>query len=163
MDCELRLDHIAVPAGRRAVDPDAVTSLKKSIAALGLQHRVTVCKRDDAYVLVAGAHRLEAFRQLGKERIPATVVDFDEFPYRVASLDGAFTADESNDPSALRGLPPLRHRAADHRRRHCSTVLGWNDPRGCDDEGEPLHPDAPTAEQQSPKYPSHPRRPSCSA
>jgi hypothetical protein len=79
MDCELRLDHIAVPAGRRAVDPDAVTSLKKSIAALGLQHRITVCKRDDAYVLVAGAHRLEAFRQLGKDRIPATVVDFDEF------------------------------------------------------------------------------------
>ena len=22
--------------------------------------------------------------------------------------------------------------------RHCSTVLGWNDPRGCDDDGEPL-------------------------
>ena len=79
MDCEIRLDHIAIPPGRRAVDPDAVTNLKKSIAALGLQHRVTVRKRDDAYVLVAGAHRLEAFRQLGKERIPATVVDFDEF------------------------------------------------------------------------------------
>ena len=79
MDCEIRLDHIAIPPGRRTVDPDAVTNLKKSIAALGLQHRVTVRKRDDAYVLVAGAHRLEAFRQLGKERIPATVVDFDEF------------------------------------------------------------------------------------
>ena len=79
MDCEIRLDHIAITPGRRAVDPDAVMSLKKSIAALGLQHRVTVRKRDDAYVLVAGAHRLEAFRQLGKERIPATVVDFDEF------------------------------------------------------------------------------------
>jgi hypothetical protein len=79
MDCEIRLDHIAIPLGRRAVDPDAVVSLKKSIAALGLQHRVTVRRRDDAYVLVAGAHRLEAFRQLGKERIPAPVVDFDEF------------------------------------------------------------------------------------
>jgi hypothetical protein len=79
MDCEIRLDHIAIPPGRRTVDPDAVTNLKKSIAVLGLQYRVTVRKRDDAYVLVAGAHRLEAFRQLGKERIPATVVDFDEF------------------------------------------------------------------------------------
>src|SRR4029077_15206175 len=23
-------------------------------------------------------------------------------------------------------------------RRHCSTILGWNDPRGCDDDGVPL-------------------------
>jgi hypothetical protein len=22
--------------------------------------------------------------------------------------------------------------------QHCSTALGWNDPRGCDDDGEPL-------------------------
>ena len=121
MDCEIRLDHIAIPLGRRAVDADAVTNLKKSIAALGLQHRVTVRKRDDAYVLVAGAHRLEAFRQLGKERIPATVVDFDEFQAELFEIAENLVRDQ---------LSPAQQAAAFARQKaryqavHPETVQG---------------------------------------
>jgi len=33
--------------------------------------------------------------------------------------------------------------------RHCSTVIGWNDPRGCDDEGEPLVTVAPNGMREA--------------
>ena len=68
MDCEIRLDHIAIPLGRRAVDADAVTNLKKSIAALGLQHRVTVRKRDDARLRLDGRHGLARHRPVNKNQ-----------------------------------------------------------------------------------------------
>jgi hypothetical protein len=42
---EITLDRITIPAGRRAVDSDAVERLKQSIVAVGLQHPITVRAR----------------------------------------------------------------------------------------------------------------------
>ena len=78
MLAEITLDHVEIPDGRRAVDPDAVARLKNSIAVVGLQHPITVAKRDGGYRLLAGAHRLTAFRELGMERISANVVELDD-------------------------------------------------------------------------------------
>jgi ParB family transcriptional regulator, chromosome partitioning protein len=87
MDLEISIDQIEIAAGRRAVDPAAVERLGESIAAVGLQHRITVCKRNGAYVLVAGRHRVEAFRKLGIERIPASMVDLNTLEAELYEID----------------------------------------------------------------------------
>jgi ParB family transcriptional regulator, chromosome partitioning protein len=84
---EIALDAITIPLGRRALDPDAVERLKQSIVAVGLQHPITVAKRDDTYVLVAGGHRHAASRQLGWERIPANIVDLDPLQSELLEID----------------------------------------------------------------------------
>lgn len=55
----------------RSIDQDHVEDLKKSIADKGLMQSVVVTADGDRYRLVAGEHRLEAFRQLGITKIPA--------------------------------------------------------------------------------------------
>lgn len=70
--------EIIVKDGRRPVDQDKVKELAESIKQIGLLHPITVkCDEKDktlTYTLVAGAHRLEAFKLLGKESIDAKVV-----------------------------------------------------------------------------------------
>lgn len=69
----LALDEIVVPEGRREVDPAVVKRLADSIEAVGLRHPVTVRRKGEGYVLVAGRHRIEACRKLGREHIPAII------------------------------------------------------------------------------------------
>jgi ParB family chromosome partitioning protein len=76
-----------IPTGRRAIDPDAVERLKQSIVAVGLQHPITVCEREGAYVLAAGGHRLTAYRELGREQIPANVVELNALQAELLELD----------------------------------------------------------------------------
>jgi ParB family transcriptional regulator, chromosome partitioning protein len=71
----------------RAVDPDAVVRLTNSIAVVGLQHPITVAKRDGGYRLLAGAHRVTAFRELGMERISANIVELDDLRAELVELD----------------------------------------------------------------------------
>ena len=71
----LMLDQIDVSETHRAIDPETVKRLSKSINDLGLHHPITVVRGNDRrFVLVAGRHRLEAFRYLGEDRVPAQVV-----------------------------------------------------------------------------------------
>jgi ParB family transcriptional regulator, chromosome partitioning protein len=108
MDLEIPLDQIEIAAGRRAVDPGAVDRLSQSIAAVGLQHRITVCKRNGAYVLVAGRHRIEACRKLGIERIPANVVDLNTLEAELLEIDENLARNE---------LSPAERTAAIVRRK----------------------------------------------
>jgi ParB family chromosome partitioning protein len=60
---------------RRQVDTTTVETLATSISRLGLLHPITVRAGDDGnFILVAGLHRLQAFRDLGREHIPAFVL-----------------------------------------------------------------------------------------
>lgn len=82
------IDDIYVVGERRPVDAGAVTRLIDSIKGIGLQTPITVRQSEVtdpdsgevlmAYALIAGRHRLEAYRSLGKDRIPAIVRDCDE-------------------------------------------------------------------------------------
>ena len=120
---EIALDQIKIPAGRRAVDPGAVTRLKQSIADFGLQHSITVAKRDDAFVLVAGAHRVAAYRELGMERISANVIELTSLQARLLELD---------ENLARNNFTPAERKSATARRKAIY---------------EELHPEArPTAE-----------------
>src|SRR5271166_4197797 len=108
MDLEIPLDQIEIAANRRAIDPAAVERLSESIAAVGLQHRVTVCKRNGAYVLVAGRHRIEACRKLGIERIPASVVELAALEAELYEIDENLARNE---------LSPAERTAAIVRRK----------------------------------------------
>jgi ParB family chromosome partitioning protein len=69
----LPLDEIEIPEGRRPVDPAAVKRLADSIEQIGLKHPITVRRKGERYILVAGLHRLEACRKIGREHVPSII------------------------------------------------------------------------------------------
>jgi uncharacterized ParB-like nuclease family protein len=70
----ITIDDIDIADTRRQVNSAAVKRLADSIEQVGLRHPITVRERGDRYLLVAGRHRIEAFKKLGREHIPATIV-----------------------------------------------------------------------------------------
>ena len=73
---ELPLASIEVGNDRaRDLDPAWVEGLAGSIKAQGLFQPIRVRTHDEGYRLVLGYHRLEAFRLLGRDTIPATLTD----------------------------------------------------------------------------------------
>lgn len=70
----LSIDDIVVGEGRRALNEQAVKKLAASIEEIGLRHPITVRKKGEQYQLIAGRHRLEACRKLGREHVPAIIV-----------------------------------------------------------------------------------------
>jgi len=82
---ELPIDQIAVIKGRRRrASPAKVRELAESIQEIGLLNPITVTADK---VLVAGLHRLRAFRLLGKETIPATILPVDGLRAELAKID----------------------------------------------------------------------------
>lgn len=63
------------PDRARAIDTVWAEGLARIIAAQGLRQPISVRAKGDGYELVFGAHRLEAFRVLGRETIPAILSD----------------------------------------------------------------------------------------
>jgi ParB-like chromosome segregation protein Spo0J len=74
-DVTIRIDEVYVPAKhRRELDPATVESLAESILEIGLQTPISVRRDGERFVLVSGAHRLEACKALGEETITAIIV-----------------------------------------------------------------------------------------
>jgi hypothetical protein len=71
----------------RALREDAVVPLVESIKTIGLQVPISVqidpSSREERYLLVAGLHRLEAFRRLGMAHIDARIVELDDTERRL--------------------------------------------------------------------------------
>ena len=74
---EIPLKRIKVSSRLRGTDEGAVKDLAESIAGIGLLHPITVSKYGEWFHLLSGMHRLEAFRQLGRETISATISQSD--------------------------------------------------------------------------------------
>jgi ParB-like chromosome segregation protein Spo0J len=68
------IDDVIVGETRRELDRSAVNRLAESIEQIGLQHPITVREKGEKYHLIAGRHRLEACRKLGREHVPAIIV-----------------------------------------------------------------------------------------
>jgi ParB/RepB/Spo0J family partition protein len=69
------VEEIYIPQKlRSALDPDKVRELAESILENGLLTPIQVRRDDNRYVLVAGAHRLEAVRALGEKTVDALIV-----------------------------------------------------------------------------------------
>jgi len=70
----ITISKIDIPDGRRDIVAASVKNLADSINKVGLRHPITVLKKGDRYILVAGLHRIEAHKNLGLDHIPATIV-----------------------------------------------------------------------------------------
>jgi ParB-like chromosome segregation protein Spo0J len=107
----IMLDGIETGKRLRAIDPANVQRIAASIKEIGLQTPLTVLSRPDGadtrMILVAGAHRLEALRQLGEDVADCIVLDDDEDFAALWEIDENFARVE---------LTPLQ-RADHHARR----------------------------------------------
>ena len=78
--------QIDFPANARPAHADKVGELVKSIRLIGLQSMPTVIERNGRYMLVAGRHRVEAMRVIGKDPIPVRIADFDDIEARLWAI-----------------------------------------------------------------------------
>ncbi|MGI6082834.1 MAG: ParB/RepB/Spo0J family partition protein [Limnochordia bacterium] len=60
---------------RRESDPKGIDNLAKSMNDVGMLHPVLVKKVDKGYLLVAGHRRVQAAAKLGRESVPAIVLE----------------------------------------------------------------------------------------
>ena len=74
---EIPLARIKVTTRLRGTDEEKVTDIAESVAGVGLLHPITVSQHGEWFHLLSGMHRLEAFRQLERKTIPATIKDSD--------------------------------------------------------------------------------------
>lgn len=85
------LDQIEIGERLRQVDADWIDGLAQSIEFNGLQSPIIVGtpakKKGAKHPLIAGAHRLNAVRQLGWTEIPAIVFDGDALQARLLEID----------------------------------------------------------------------------
>lgn len=81
------IDKITEHDRIRSVDPAQVEELKKSINQIGLLNPISVCQSYEAFRLVAGSHRLAAYRELGYTEIEALVMDLTDFERVIAECD----------------------------------------------------------------------------
>jgi ParB-like chromosome segregation protein Spo0J len=82
----VEISTIDFPAEARPYSASGVSDLLRSIREIGLQTPIVVVEHEGRYRLVAGRHRLEAFRVLGQEKIPARVVELDAIEARLWTI-----------------------------------------------------------------------------
>jgi len=82
---KIRIDSIVINANRRVTDPVKVQAVADSIKEVGLLSPIVVSQDN---TLVAGLHRVEAFKLLGRDEIPVTLAEVnDSLRLRLAELD----------------------------------------------------------------------------
>lgn len=84
---ELPVHSIEVPERKRPLDHDHVGALADSINEIGLLSPIALMFREGVPRLVAGAHRLAAFKLLGLETIPFVAVGLDDLRAELAEID----------------------------------------------------------------------------
>jgi ParB/RepB/Spo0J family partition protein len=71
----LKLDEVYIPVARRkALEPDKVEEIAESILEDGQKVPIQVRRGKGRFVVVNGAHRVEAVKMLGEETIEAFIV-----------------------------------------------------------------------------------------
>jgi len=80
---------IVVPHGRRKVNEGRVKELAESIAEIGQLQPIVVVEdpENERAQLVAGAHRLSAFKMLGIDRINTMIVKLSEIDVKLVEID----------------------------------------------------------------------------
>jgi N6-adenosine-specific RNA methylase IME4/ParB-like chromosome segregation protein Spo0J len=79
-----KISEIVLNDNRRKVDAEKVKELAESIKQLGLINPITINSNN---VLIAGNHRLEAFKLLGKDEIEISVLDLNNLLAELAEID----------------------------------------------------------------------------
>ena len=112
------LDKIIVAEGRRKIDKKKLESLTESIKELGLINPISVTSD---YTLIAGYHRLEAFRTLGKDEIPVMILDLKDARAELAEIDENLIR---NELSVLEQAECLKRRKEIYESIHPQTKKG---------------------------------------
>ncbi len=84
---ELNVNEIIVKNRKRQADDGKVVEIMESIKEIGLLNPVSVNKTAEGYILVAGLHRLTAYKRLGYNRIQAVIVNMDDIHSELAEID----------------------------------------------------------------------------
>ena len=79
-----KISNIKVNPRLRQIDLVKVQEIAESITQIGLLHPVVV---DTANNLVSGNHRIEAFKLLERDEIPATILDLDKVKSSLAEIE----------------------------------------------------------------------------
>lgn len=88
------INEITVSPGRRDAAPGDVKELADSILDVGLINPIMV---DQTYTLIAGLHRLEAMKLLGRTEIECTVSELDGLQVALAEIDENFVRKDLSD------------------------------------------------------------------
>lgn len=88
------ISEITVNPGRREAAPGDVKELADSILEVGLINPIMV---DQARTLIAGLHRLEAMKLLGRTEIECTISDLDGLQVALAEIDENFVRKDLSD------------------------------------------------------------------
>lgn len=87
---EIDVDDIRIENRMRPTSDVAITSLIASIKEIGLQQEIHVRKsrhRKGHLYLISGGHRIEAFRQMKRQKIPCKVWDCTDDWAKLAEID----------------------------------------------------------------------------
>jgi ParB family chromosome partitioning protein len=84
---ELNVNEIIIKDRKRQADDEKVDEIIKSVKEIGLLNPISVNKTDEGYVLIAGLHRLTAYKRLGYNRIQAVIVNMDDIHSELAEID----------------------------------------------------------------------------
>jgi len=90
----IEISEVKIIPGRREVQEKHVRELADSISNVGLLNPITV---DRTYTLIAGLHRLEAMKLLGRMEIACTVSDLDGLQVALAEIDENFVRKDLSD------------------------------------------------------------------
>ncbi|MBA7689716.1 Nucleoid occlusion protein [subsurface metagenome] len=76
---EIKLEEINDPhfQPREALEAEGIEALAASIGEIGLINPIVVRKLEEGYELIAGTRRCHAFMMLGRETIPAKIIEQD--------------------------------------------------------------------------------------
>ena len=90
----VQISEIKINSGRREALPGDVKELADSIAEVGLINPIMV---DQSYTLIAGLHRLEAMKLLGRSEIECNVSNLDGLQAALAEIDENFVRKDLSD------------------------------------------------------------------
>ena len=112
---EVRISEVVISQQRRKTDAARVRNLAESIGEIGLQHFIGLTPQK---TLIHGLHRLEAFKLLGRDRIPAMIHEIDELHAELAEIDENLTR---SPLTALEESQALKRRKEIYERLHPET------------------------------------------
>ena len=83
----INISEINKNTGRRQADSEKIKELAESIEQIGLINPIAVAEKNNEYILVAGLHRLEAYKLLGKDKIEVSIFTGTELELELAEID----------------------------------------------------------------------------
>ena len=93
---EVPISEIKITTRLRRTDKNRVDDLCESIRGVGLLHPISVAKKDDGYVLLAGNHRVESFKKLNRSVIPAIILEANDLVCSLVEVEENLCRSELN-------------------------------------------------------------------